>query len=317
MAVYNVSMRLFMNFRRPGNQRGIALLLAMLVVSIATITAVSLVHEQSFSIRKTANLKTYNAALMYSVGLEDYARLFLQKDAKNSKIDHLDEDWAKGISALPIEGGFLSGSIADAQSLINLNSILTSAAAVKRLTKLCNNQDISPDFIPALKDWLDDNSETEDADGAEDDYYTGLESPYRSANRLMVDASELRLVKGVDGDMYVKLIPFITVLPEATAINLNTVDESIFEALDLQLDSQAFIDERAKDPFDNLADFETRMNIKLDENQKQDLAVTTDYFLASGQVVLQDKTISLQSLIHRDKKNGQTRVLARSLGDLL
>lgn len=297
-------------------QQGIALLLAMLVVSIATITAVSLVHEQSFSIRKTANLKNYNAASMYSVGLEDFARLILQEDGKNSKTDNLDEDWAIGIPALPIESGYLSGSIEDVQSLINLNNILTSVEAAKKLTKLCNNLDISPDFIPALKDWLDENSDTEHADGAEDDYYTGLESPYRSANRLMTDTSELRLVKGIDSDMYDKLEPFITALPEETAINLNTVSEEVFEALDLQLDSQEFIDERAKDAFENLSDFETRMNIKLDENQKRNLAVTTDYFLASGQVVLQEKTIYLKSLIHRGKKNGQTRILARSLGDL-
>ncbi|MBL7000418.1 MAG: hypothetical protein ISR73_11195, partial [Gammaproteobacteria bacterium] len=58
-------------------QRGVALLMAMLVVVIATVIAVSLVHEQSLSIRKTAYIRNADTALMYNLGLEDYARLVL------------------------------------------------------------------------------------------------------------------------------------------------------------------------------------------------------------------------------------------------
>src|SRR5210317_1894026 len=96
---------------RVTQQRGVALLMAMLVVAIATVTAVSLVHEQSLSIRKTGHVHANENALMYSLGLEDYARLFLQKDKNDSKIDHLQEDWAIGIPVLPIDGGYLTGSL--------------------------------------------------------------------------------------------------------------------------------------------------------------------------------------------------------------
>jgi general secretion pathway protein K len=306
-----------MSFSSPLKQRGIALIMAMLVVAIATVTAVSLVHEQSFSVRKTSNLQHYDTGLLYAVGLEDYARLFLKKDAKDSKIDHLGEDWAIGIPALPIEEGFLSGSIQDAQGLLNINNLLTNAASRQQLIRLCKNQDVDSDFVPALIDWIDQNTQAEIPDGAEDDYYTALEIPYRTANRLMADISELKLIKGVNDEMYMKLKPFLTALPEETALNLNTIPGEIFDTLGLGQTSQQFIDERDKDAFKNLNDFETRMNIPLDENQKAYLSVSTSYFLASGVVTIGEKSITLNSLINRDPKNGQSKVITRSLGSIL
>jgi len=292
------------------NQQGIALLMAMLVVAIATITAVSLVHEQSISVRKTGHIQASETALMYSLGLEDYARLFLQKDHKESKIDHLEEDWAIGIPPLPIEGGFLAGSMEDAQSRINLNSILVQENE-DRLRRLCNNLEISPDFIPALKDWIDSDLETVDADGAEDDYYTSLEIPYRAANRPMSDVSELLLVKAVDREIYETLKPFITVLPTTTALNINTIPAEIYTALDDKLDAEKFIQEREKDAFTSLEDYKNRMSHTL---PSQGVSVSTEYFIAAGQVTLGDKTLFVTSLIHR-ANNGGTRILSRKLGE--
>lgn len=284
--------------------------MAMLVVSIATVTAVSLVHEQSLSIRKTGNIRASDNALMYSLGLEDYARLFLQKDSKESKIDHLKEDWAIGIPALPIEGGFLSGSIQDEQSKINLNSIADKEIE-DRFRVLCNNLDVSPDFIPALKDWIDSDQDTVDADGAEDDYYTGLEPAYRTGNRNFSDISELLLVKGVDQEMYEKLKPFITALPAATGLNINTIPAELYNTLDTGLDAEKFTADREKDAFNNLEDYKTRMNHPA--LIEKGLTVKTEYFLASGQITIGDKTLFVESLIHRDN-NGATRVLSRKLG---
>ncbi len=297
-------------------QRGIALVMAMLVVAIATVTAVSLVHEQSFSVRKTSNLQHYDTGLLYGVGLEDYARLFLNKDAKDSKIDHLGEDWAIGIPALPIEGGFLSGSIQDGQGLFNINNLLTSQASRRQLTLLCKNLEVNSDFVPALIDWIDENTEAEVPDGAEDDYYTALENPYRTANRLIADISELKLIKGIDNEIYIKLKPFLTALPEKTALNLNTIPGEIFDTLELGKTSQEFIDERDKDAFTSLDDFATRMQIVLDEKQKEYLSVSTSYFLATGVVTLGEKSVTLNSLINRDE-NGRSKVLTRSLGSFL
>ena len=291
-------------------QRGIALLMAILVVVIATVIAVSLVHEQSLSIRKTAHIRNADTALMYSLGLEDYARLFLQKDFRDSRIDHAGEDWGLGIPALPIDGGFLSGTMEDAQAKLNLNSVLQQENE-DRLRALCNNLDLSPVFISALKDWIDADPDVVDADGAEDDYYTNLDPPYRSANRMMTDISELLLIKGMDTEIYNKLKPFITVLPASANLNINTIPAEIYQVLDSNLDPDKFISERETEPFTSLEDYNKRMNHVL---PNVGISVTTEYFLASGQITLGTKTLFVNTLIHRDNR-GATRILSRKLGE--
>ena len=299
-----------MPFNNLSRQNGVALLMAMLVVAIATITAVSLVHNQSVSIRRTGLLQTHETAMLYSLGLEDYARLFLQKDQKDSKTDHLKEDWAVGIPLLPIEGGFLTGVLVDAQSKINLNAVLKQEME-DRLRVLCNNLDVSTEFIESLKDWIDSDLETIHADGAEDDYYTALQQPYRSANRLMSDVSELLLIKGMDREKYEILKPYITVLPTETTLNINTISPEVYKTIGGNVDAERFVEERDNEPFESLADFEKRMDQVLPENV---FSVSTDYFEADGQVSLGTKNVFVHTVIHRDGKGG-TRVLYRRLGE--
>ena len=156
------------------------------------------------------------------LSLEDFARLVLQVDQKDNKVDDLTEDWALGVPPTPVEAGYLGGFIEDEQSRFNVNSLINSAEAVKRFTRLCNNLEVDPVFIPALLDWLDEDLDVRYPDGEEDGYDT-----YRVANRIMSDTSELLLVKNVDHEMYGKLKPYITALPTTTSnLNINTISET-------------------------------------------------------------------------------------------
>ena len=300
-----------MSFNGLRSQRGIALLMAMLVVALATITAVSLTHEQAISMRKTGHVQATDAALQYSLALEDFARVLLREDLKDSKIDHLGEIWARaeGVTA-PIEGGVLSGSISDAQARFNLNSVLQQENE-DRLRVLCNNLEVSPDFIPALKDWIDENLETGGVDGAEDDYYTSLDPPYRAANRELSDTSELLLVKGVTFEMFEKLQPYIIALPADAKLNINTLPTEIYAALDQNLNPDQFESEREDNAFESLEDYKNRMQhpALIEEG----LAVSSNYFIAQGNVLRGEKGLSFTSLIHRDDQ-GASRILWRRLG---
>ena len=197
--------------------------------------------------------------------------------------------------------------------MININSVLQQENE-DRLRALCNNLEVSPVFIAALKDWLDSDLDTVDADGAEDDYYTALEYPYRTANRAMSDISELLLVKGIDNDSYQKLKPFITVLPGNTSLNMNTISGELYQTLDANLDSEKFIAERETNAFTSLEDYQTRMNHTLPEKGRPTLSVSTEYFIASGQITLGEKSVFVTTLIHRDNK-GATRILSRQFGE--
>ncbi|MFT5221663.1 MAG: general secretion pathway protein K [Gammaproteobacteria bacterium] len=285
-------------------QGGMALMFAVLIVIIASTLAVSVVYEGKFTIRKIGRIQSMDRAALYSYGFEDWARIYLKKDREDSKIDSLDEDWALGIPGLPIEGGYLAGYFEDEQSRFNLNSLLDSQLAVTRFERLCDNLEVEKTFIPALMDWIDPDFDVRYPDGAEEHYET-----YRVANRFMADVTELLLVQHVTPEIFYKLKPYITALPDSTTININTMSEVIFESLGEGLDASKFIEEREEEPFESVQAFIERLQAPI---PIEGLSVDSKYFKAYGQVVQGDVSYTMASLMYRDAK-GTSSIINRNL----
>jgi general secretion pathway protein K len=293
-----------MVFYKRRRQSGMALLFALLIVVLAVTVSVSISHELWFSIRKTSHMQLNSRSSLYALGLEDWARLFLQKDKKDSKTDHLQEDWAIGVPGLPIEGGYLAGYLEDEQGKFNVNNLLGPEETVKRFKRLCHNLEVDATFVPALQDWIDSDLDVRYPDGAEEHYDT-----YRVANQPMADVSELLLVKGVTIEMLDKLRPYITALPTATNLNVNTMSETIYLSLDENLDAGDFLEKREDAEFKDINDFITRMQKAI---APEGLSIDSEYFRAYGQIVQGDQTYSVKTLLSRNDK-GLTSVLNRTL----
>ena len=296
-----------MAYSSPKRQRGVALLLSVLIVVIATAIAVEIVHEEKFTIRKTAHIQRMDHASLYAFGLEDWARVYLAEDREESEVDSLDEYWAKGIPGLPIEGGYLTGYMEDEQAKFNLNSLPGSEVAQQRFERLCDSLGVEKRFIPALMDWIDADFDIRYPDGMEEGYDT-----YRVANREMADISELLLVHQVTPEIYDKLKPHVTALPSTATMNVNTMSATVFESLGEGLDTSRFIEEREDDSYDSVDEFVERLQLPIETDG---LSVDTRYFRAHGQVVQGEQIFNLTSLIYRDGE-GRTRVLNRTLGQL-
>ncbi len=286
-------------------QGGLALLMAMLIVVIATTVAVSIVHEEQFTIRKTAHIRLMDRASLYAFGLEGWAQIYLREDREESDIDSLDEYWASGIPGLPIEGGYLTGYLEDEQAKFNLNTLIASEVALNRFKRLCDNLDVDDRFIPALMDWIDQDFDIRYPDGMEENYEN-----YRVANREMADISELLLVQHVTHEIYDKLKPHITALPAPSTLNVNTMSEIVFQSLGEDVDATRFIEEREDDPYDSVEEFIERLQLPV---QIEGLSVDTRYFRAHGQVVQGEQILNLTSLVYRDAK-GKTMIINRTLG---
>lgn len=294
-----------MAYSSPGKQKGLALLVAMLIVVLVATVAVSILHEEKFTLRKTAHIQGMERARLYAIGLEDWARLFLRQDREKSDVDSLDEDWAIDVPGLPIEGGYLAGYLEDEQAKFNLNSVVVSDLWVERFTRLCRNLEVDDIFIPALIDWIDQDFEVTYPDGMEENYQA-----YRVANRELTDISELLLVHNVTPEMYEKLKPYITALPATTTINVNTMSEVIFRSLGEEGDVKQFIDEREEEAYSSVENFIERLQLPFDA---EGLSVGTNFFRAHGQVVQGEQVVNLNTLVYRDDKGG-TSIYNRSLG---
>ncbi len=82
----------YINF---SHQRGLALITAMLVVAIAATAAAYLSLDQQIWLRQAQNISDRAQAEVVRAGAEEWAITILDKDANNSSIDDLTENWAK------------------------------------------------------------------------------------------------------------------------------------------------------------------------------------------------------------------------------
>lgn len=78
-------------------------------------------------------------------------------------------------------------------------------------------------LLDSLVDWIDGNSSVE-PQGAEDDYYRGLDSPYYPRNDLLVSVDELMLVKGWTPEIFELVKDFVTVYPTQGSGNFTVPD---------------------------------------------------------------------------------------------
>lgn len=320
-ARYN-RLRIRNNHRLPGTQGGVALVTALLVVALASVTAVSMATRQALDIRRTANLIGGDQAWLYALGAETWARTILKRDAKEGERDSLDELWATHQPSIEVEGGVLKGKIEDMQGRFNINNLIDKSGkvdpvAAARFQRLLRALKLEPDLAQAVTDWIDRGVDAVPPNGAEDDYYQGLDTPYRTANRPMSDISELRLIKGFDQKTYDRLRPYLSALPTHTAINVNTASPEVLASISDKLETrlaEAIVATREKSPFKNPGDFTADPLIQqagLAERDLQNLSVSSNYFLVQSDASIGQGRASMTSLIFRDK-DGTSRVLLRS-----
>ena len=264
---------------RSARQRGVALVTALLVVSLATVAAVAMATRFQVDLRRTGNLLNGEQAYAYALAAESWAYVVMRRDLQESKHDSLDEDWPTALPPIPVEGGFVNGRVEDLQGRFNVNNLVKVDGSVNKVQleyykRLLDILGLEPELAPALLDWMDKNIDATFPDGAEDDEYLLADIPYRAGNRPIVDVSELRLVKGYTPEVMVVLEPYITALPVPTPININTATPVVLQALHQELDEsdiEQLIASRDETAFTDLKEF-----LAHDSLAGLELAVTTD-----------------------------------------
>ena len=129
------------------HQRGVAVVTALLLTTLAITIVASLFWQQQVQVRSIENQRFQLQKKWVLRGALDWARLILREDLRNTRVDHLGEPWAVTLGETQldqyVENGkgdtdkseaSLSGQITDAQSRFNLNNL--SAAGVPNLTEI-------------------------------------------------------------------------------------------------------------------------------------------------------------------------------------
>ncbi|MDH3934895.1 MAG: type II secretion system minor pseudopilin GspK [Gammaproteobacteria bacterium] len=307
-------------------QRGVALVTALLVVSLATVAAVAMVTRLQVDMRRTGNLLNGEQAYAYAIAAESWAHVILRRDEEESDFDSLGEDWATALPPIAVEGGYVNGQIEDLQGRFNINNLIedggeptdaetaVNAEELAYFERLLGVLGLEAALAPALLDWLDADINTRFPDGAEDDFYLLAEPPYRAANRSMVSISELRLVKGFTPEVVAVLEPHVTALPEETVININTATPAVLRALHQELDDsgvEQLIADRGDTGYEDVDTFfehEALAGLDLDI----DVDNTSDWFNVFTATRVGRGQVQLESIFRRGIEQSQVISRVRS-----
>ena len=244
---------------RNGNgQRGVALILALLIMATVAAMAVYLQADFDRTIRFAGNRLHSQQGLQVLLGGEALARHGLAQDLKDNQVDHTGEFWAQ-----PQVGSFDAGGIAlqleDLQGRLNINNLQGAVAgnnqagataqqytpSQRRFIRLLQtfeepglSESEAVEITQAVIDWLDADDDTSGFGGAEFNYYQSAGDEfgvpgYRPANREMKSVSELRLVKGVTPELYKLLQPYVCALPVGVELNINTASGRVLRTLNI------------------------------------------------------------------------------------
>ena len=225
--------------RKP-SERGAALLTVLLLVAVIAVLAGTALERLRLATRLGGNAVALDQARAYSFAAETLAVVKVSELLRKSpdKVT-LQGGWSGTPYPLPIPNGTATATVVDGGNCFNLNSLVTETPAKSgsyfaytpaqiqfaRLIRLVDPAAASPDAIAAATaDWID-SDDSPITGGAEDRDYRGGAQPYRTANTLMTDPSELRAVRGVTRSDYDKLRPWLCTLPIAalSRINVNTL----------------------------------------------------------------------------------------------
>lgn len=302
------------------------MLIALLAVALAVILIASLLDRGELAFARTRNALRSEQAIAYAEGLEAYAAQILMKDIDDGAIDTRNDIWALPMPPQDVPGGRISAQMTDLNGCFNLNNLVSPRAGEAgvwrvRLRNLLTALQLDPSLSGAIVDWLDADTDIDSEGGAEDSAYLAQPIPYRAANRVFAHVSELRLVRGISGEIYARLAPEVCALPPGTSLNLNTASTAVLMSLDSKL-TQALAERIRQNGQARWVDIDSALaeaeqqGVPIAAPNRVALGVTSSYFLARGEITLDDVPFAFSTVLERvtGGSRGGVHVLMRNRG---
>ena len=287
-------------------QKGVAIIMVLLIVSLATSLAAFMATGQNLWLRQVESQLDHAQARRVGIAAIDWARAVLADDARANSIDHEKEMWALRLPSMAVDNGEVIGVIEDQQGRYNLNNLVrngaTSPPDVAQFQRLLGMLDLPAELANALADWMDADSDTQYPSGAENVYYLALQQPYRAANRPLIEIGELALVKGFDAGIIERLSPYVAVLPQSGAVNVNFAPPEVLAAIAENMslaDARLLVQQRGVRFFNDVADFRQRLPHGGIMVSDLSITVSSQYFLVNGRANAGRAQVHTQALLQR------------------
>jgi general secretion pathway protein K len=308
----------------PCAQRGVALLIAILLVAMATVLAANIAFNSAMSARRGVAILAMDQSLMVAEGAEALAAYALREDFREGReVDHPGEVWGKPYGPLEIVPGVvLTAYVEDISGRFNLNSLLSedgtvNESAISQLQRLLEMLEIEPKWAGMIADWIDLDTEARNPDGGEDTLYAGQDPPYRTPNLLLTSTSELLALPGFGRDRFLKLAPYVAALPHEAKLNLCSASGLVIDSLipnhtEFSTEQSPLKSNRERGCFPTWEDLKPAFPDDDSRNAAQGrVGTTSSYFRLTSIVRIGTSEFALYSLLKREN-GGMVRPILRS-----
>jgi general secretion pathway protein K len=323
--------------RRPRRERGVAVITALLLTTLAISIVASLFWQQQVQVRSMENQRLHLQTKWILRGALDWASLVLFQDG----LDHrdytsLDHVWATPLAETRldeyiererVEGenfdATLSGSIADACARYNLRNLadkgLVDTQQTEVFGRLLRNLQLDPQlagraaaFVAAgqpLEAPVPEGGEPAPPPGGQPPATPPPSAAAQRAARSSVSGTPMKFlavedlltVPGFTPEMVERLRPFVIVLPDPAPVNVNTAPAEVLAALVPNMsvtEANSLVVRRQRAPWRDMNYFSSEIG---DSRPVTPGAadVKSSWFIVTSRIRLDRAALDAEALIHR------------------
>ena len=315
--------------RNPGRERGVAVITALLLTTLAVAIVASLFWQQQVQVRSMENQRLQLQTKWIQRGALDWAALILRSSA-GLPYTSTNQPWATPLAETRldqyiererVEGenfdATLSGNITDASARYNLRNLAAEDGTVDGVQRamferLLSNLRIDTALARRAADYVARGQPVtgppvQPDEGAPPpppplkDQQAAREVPGSPMRFLQVD--DLLSVPGFTPVMVEQLRPFVTVLPKRTRVNVNTAPPEVLAAAIEGMsvsEANALVLRRQQAEWRNMGNFTTALQGRqVAENLGELVDVKSDWFLVNSRIRLDRAALDAESLIER------------------
>ncbi|MGK5076709.1 type II secretion system minor pseudopilin GspK [Janthinobacterium sp. HLX7-2] len=302
----------------PARQRGVAVITALLLTALAITVVASLFWQQQVQVRSMENQRLRLQTQWAMRGMVDFARFWLRQD--NTSLTALDGVWATPIEEARLDDyvdrekvdtekfdATVSGRALDAQARFNITNLVAATGGINpkqvlAYQRLLSNMQLDSGLAQATADAVlraRPKLRAASSDSASDGKTASPAAGGSSEPVAFTQIDDLLAVPGYTPQMIEQLRDVVIVLPEITAINVNTAPAEVLAAVTMMSlsEASALTLSNPRKKFVDKANFQNNINAELIEGVELD--VKSRYFLTVIRVRLDRAALDAVALIYR------------------
>ncbi len=323
---------------RKQSQKGMALLLVLLIVSLMIAVATGMTSRLTNIYVGTESQIQQQQAYWYSIAMEELAKSVLEQSfILDSSVVHLNQIWAMEDVSYPVGEAILEGTIIDKQTCFNVNVFQDGNAQqiekyteyLKQILIAAEVENFQSELISqSVREYIDRDDQIQTTQGYESRDYLSFQPSYMAPNASLAEISELRAVNGLTSDAFLAIKDLLCALPNSQwLVNINTLKPEqaavlfgLFEGKIALSNLAEYLDDRPIDGWKSVDEFmENSLFQSLDktiaDSAKQAIVVDSNYFELDAQVQLGTILVRVKSLLFSNDKQS-FKVIRRRFGGI-